>query len=41
MPEPGAPIEAHRRGGAEVITFRDRILLDLSVIDRIEKRFIS
>ncbi len=37
MSEPGSPIEAHHRDGAEVITFRDRILLDHSVIDRIEQ----
>ncbi len=37
MSEPGSPIEAHHRDGAEVITFRDRILLDHSVIGRIEQ----
>jgi len=38
MSKPDSPIEAHHRGGADVITFRDRILLDHSVIDRIDKR---
>ncbi len=37
MSEPGSPIEAHHRDGAEVITFRDRLLLDHNVIDRIEQ----
>ena len=37
MSEPGSPIEAHHCDGAEVITFRDRILLDHNVIDRIEQ----
>ncbi len=41
MSEPGSPIEAQHCDGAEVITFRDRILLDHSVIDRIEQRLIS
>ncbi len=41
MSEPGSPIEAHHRNGAEVITFRDRILLDHNVIDRIEQHLVA
>ncbi len=41
MSEPGSPIEAHHRDGAEVIIFRDRILLDHDVIDRIEQHLVG
>ena len=41
MSEPGAAIEAHHRDGAEVITFRDSILLDHKVIDRIEQHLVA
>ncbi len=41
MSELGSPIQAHHRDGAEVITFRDRILLDHSVIDRIEQHLVE
>jgi anti-anti-sigma factor len=41
MSEPGSPIEACQRDGAQVITFRDRILLDHVVIDRIERHLMG
>ncbi len=37
----GSPIEVQHVGGAEVVSFRDHLLLDAGVIEQIEEHFKS